>query len=398
MPVLNAAGIIGNCLQSIRRQDYPQDRIEILIGDAGSKDGTREVAQKYGALVFDDHGRNIEDGKRAALVHATGEYIIFIDADNEITHPDYVRLAVDALRENPNAFGVESYYLPSPKMTSFCAYLTHLLHISDPVAWMMSIKPVFLGVSESNPLTPALSPSGGEGARSASANGASLSSSTEERAGVRSRSEDLQVGRVSPASPDTGAVPTQQHGSTEGKRDACPTVERWTFPEGSLAYPVGSNGFVFRTAELDLVNAREQYSDTHTSVNLIQVTGKREWLRIHGRGVHHYYVATLGEFLKKRRRATCHFLDMQKEHGFSWTERKPRIPGWLACLLCATFIVPFFQTIVGLLRTRDLRWLWHPWASFFSALGVLWGVQTYWRSARDAKLIHKLQPRQTLKE
>jgi len=323
MPVLNAAGILENCLQSIRRQDYPQDRFEILVGDAGSRDGTREIASQYGALVFEDHGRNIEDGKRAALMHATGEYIVFIDADNEITHSDYVRLAVDALSKHPNAFGVESYYLPSPKMTSFCAYLTHLLHISDPVAWMMSIKPVFLG-----------------------------------------REDD---------------------------------VERWTFPEGSLAYPVGSNGFVFRKAELDLVKASEQYSDTHTSVRLIQATGKREWLRLRGRGVHHYYVATLGEFLKKRRRATCHFLDMQREYKFSWTERKPRLPGWAACAWCLSFIGPCFQMIAGLARTRDLRWLWHPWASWASVFGVIWGVQTYYFRSKDKKLIHALQPRQTLK-
>jgi glycosyltransferase involved in cell wall biosynthesis len=323
IPVLNAAGILENCLQSIRRQDYPRAQFEIIVGDAGSKDGTRELAKKSGALVVDDHGRNIEDGKRAALVHATGEYVVFIDADNEITHPDYIRHAVEALAQNPNAFGVESYYLPSPRMTSFCSYLTCLLHISDPVAWMMSIKPVFLGMK-------------GE-------------------------------------------------------------IETWTFPKNSLAYPVGSNGFVFRKSELDLVNAGENYSDTHTSVNLIQATGKREWLRVKGRGVHHYYVATLGEFLKKRRRATCHFLDMQKEHGFSWTERKPRIPGWLACFLCATFIFPVLLMFVELCKSRDARWLWHPWASFCSALGVLWGIQTYLFRAKDKKLIHSLQPRQGLK-
>jgi glycosyltransferase involved in cell wall biosynthesis len=322
IPALNAAGILENCLQSIRRQDYPQEKIEIIVGDAGSKDGTRELAKGFGALVVDDHGRNIEDGKRAALVHATGEYVVFIDADNEITHPDYIRRAVEALAVNPTAFGVESYYLPSPRMTSFCSYLTCLLHISDPVAWLMSIKPVFLGEK-------------GE-------------------------------------------------------------VETWTFPKNSLAYPVGSNGFVFRKSELDLVKASENYSDTHTSVNLIQATGKRDWLRIKGRGVHHYYVATLGEFLKKRRRATCHFLDMQQEHGFSWTERKPRIPGWLACFLCITVVVPFLQMLVALARTGDARWLWHPWASFNSALGVAWGLQTYKFAGKDKKLIHKLQPPQKL--
>ncbi|HEU5397527.1 MAG TPA: hypothetical protein VFV81_10180, partial [Verrucomicrobiae bacterium] len=173
-------------------------------------------------------------------------------------------------------------------------------------------------------------------------------------------------------------------------------VERWTFPRNSLAYPVGSNGFVFRKAELDLAGAGANYSDTHTSVTLIQKTGKREWLRIRGRGVHHYYVATLGEFLKKRRRAMCHFLDMQKVHGFSWTERKPRIPGWLASILCFTVVVPFFQMLVKLAQSRDSRWLWHPWASFFSALGVLWGMQTYAVAAKDKKLIHNLQPRQKL--
>src|SRR5688572_8681685 len=322
MPALNAGGIIENCLKSIRRQDYPQERIEILVGDAGSKDDTRELVAKYGGRCFDDKGRNIEDGKKAALIHATGDYVVFIDADNEITHPDYIRLAVDALNLTPSAFGVESYYLPSAKMTSFCAYLTHLLHISDPVAWMMSIKPVFVG------------------------------------------------------------------------RDG--DIERWRFPAASLAYPVGSNGFVFRRSELDLVNAREQYSDTHTSVRLIQATGKREWLRIRGRGVHHYYVAGIREFLKKRQRATCHFLDMTKEYGFSWTERKPRMPGWLACALASTFVVPLAQMAIGLIRSGDMRWLWHPWASFMSAWGVLTGWWIYRRRGNDKKLIHSLQPRQTL--
>src|ERR1700744_5127851 len=126
IPTLNAGGILGNCLQSIRRQEYPQDRIEILLGDAGSKDNTREIAKQFGAQVFDDNGRNIEDGKRAAFVHATGDYVVFIDADNEIAHSDFLRRAIDALSKNSSAYGLESYYLYTPRMNSFCAYLTCL--------------------------------------------------------------------------------------------------------------------------------------------------------------------------------------------------------------------------------------------------------------------------------
>jgi glycosyltransferase involved in cell wall biosynthesis len=51
IPVLNAAGILGNCLQSIRRQDYPQEKFEIIVGDAGSKDGTREELLRCMASV-----------------------------------------------------------------------------------------------------------------------------------------------------------------------------------------------------------------------------------------------------------------------------------------------------------------------------------------------------------
>ena len=128
-------------MSSIARQSYPRDRYEIILADAHSTDRTRDIAKKYGAIVLDDDGKNMEEGKRLALQHATGEFIVFVDADNEITHADYIELAVKALAANPQALGVESYYLPSPKMSSFCAYLTHLLHISDPIAWLMCANP-----------------------------------------------------------------------------------------------------------------------------------------------------------------------------------------------------------------------------------------------------------------
>ncbi len=134
IPTLNVEAILDNCLASIARQTYPRDRYEIILADAHSTDRTREIAKKFGAIILDDGGKNMEEGKRLALQSATGEFIVFVDADNEITHPDYIELAVKALAANPQALGVESYYLPSPKMSSFCTYITHLLHISDPIA------------------------------------------------------------------------------------------------------------------------------------------------------------------------------------------------------------------------------------------------------------------------
>jgi glycosyltransferase involved in cell wall biosynthesis len=72
MPTLNVEALLDNALSSIIRQTYPRDRYEIILADAHSTDRTREIAAKYGAIVLDDNGKNMEEGKRLALQHATG--------------------------------------------------------------------------------------------------------------------------------------------------------------------------------------------------------------------------------------------------------------------------------------------------------------------------------------
>jgi glycosyltransferase involved in cell wall biosynthesis len=201
MPTLNAEALLDNVLGSIARQNYPQDRIEIILADAHSTDRTRDIAKKYGALVLDDDGKNMEEGKRLALRHATGDYVLFVDADNEITQADYLQLAVQALQKNPQALGVEAYYLPSPKMSSFCAYITARLHISDPICWLMSSNPKLV--------------------------------------------------------------------EREGE------IERWVLPDGTYSYPLGANGFVYRRADLQSVQANDKFQDTHIALFLMK-NGKRE--------------------------------------------------------------------------------------------------------------------------
>src|SRR5271170_5599809 len=94
MPTLNVEALLDNVLSSITRQNFPREKIEIILADAHSKDRTRDIAKKFGAIVLDDNGKNMEEGKRLALQHATGEFIVFMDADNELTHPDFLALAV----------------------------------------------------------------------------------------------------------------------------------------------------------------------------------------------------------------------------------------------------------------------------------------------------------------
>ena len=126
-------------------------------------------------------------------------------------------------------------------------------------------------------------------------------------------------------------------------------------------------------------------------------SGQREWLRITGRGVHHYYIQGLWSFLKKRRRAMVHYFRVRSQSSTSWAGR-PAVPAWLAALYCSTFLGPVYHAVLGMVRDRDVRWLWHVPTCLASLLGVFWGFQTYRSRRHRERLIAELQPKQTLKK
>ena len=47
IPTLNSAKTLKDCLQSIEMQDYPKDRIEIIIADGGSTDSTLSIISEF---------------------------------------------------------------------------------------------------------------------------------------------------------------------------------------------------------------------------------------------------------------------------------------------------------------------------------------------------------------
>lgn len=77
---LNEAPRIASCIRSANFAD------EVLVVDAGSDDGTVEIAQAEGALVFrypDWKGFGVQRDR--LLKHASGDYIFFLDADEVIS-------------------------------------------------------------------------------------------------------------------------------------------------------------------------------------------------------------------------------------------------------------------------------------------------------------------------
>ncbi|HMN99021.1 MAG TPA: glycosyltransferase [Miltoncostaeaceae bacterium] len=91
IPTLNAASVLEPCLASLRAQDYPADRLEIVVADGGSRDATRAVAARAGAVIVENVLRTGEAGKAAAAAAATGDVLAFVDSDNILPDPSWLR-------------------------------------------------------------------------------------------------------------------------------------------------------------------------------------------------------------------------------------------------------------------------------------------------------------------
>lgn len=83
VPVLNEAKSIDRCLESIRAQTYPRDRLEILVVDGGSSDATVARVEEHGAqdsrirLLQNQEG-GTASGLNVGIGAATGELIAYV--------------------------------------------------------------------------------------------------------------------------------------------------------------------------------------------------------------------------------------------------------------------------------------------------------------------------------
>jgi len=68
---------------------------EIIVVDTGSQDETKNIARKYHAKIVDvDWEDDFSKARNAGLRHATGDYILCLDADEYIDPRDRIKLAI----------------------------------------------------------------------------------------------------------------------------------------------------------------------------------------------------------------------------------------------------------------------------------------------------------------
>lgn len=89
IPVYNAEVFLERCLSSVFNQDLVASIYEVIVINDGSKDRSKEIIldfqSKHPNLVFiDQENQGVSAARNAGLDVAKGEYITFVDSDDEI--------------------------------------------------------------------------------------------------------------------------------------------------------------------------------------------------------------------------------------------------------------------------------------------------------------------------
>ena len=89
VPAKNEAVVVGRCLKALLDVDYPKDKLEVIVVDGGSSDGTDEICRGFAEahpgifrVIREDASRGKPAALNLALPFVSGEVVGVFDADS----------------------------------------------------------------------------------------------------------------------------------------------------------------------------------------------------------------------------------------------------------------------------------------------------------------------------
>lgn len=103
MPAYNSDATICVTLDSLINQQLPPDEI-IVVDDHSTTPVSEILGNRYPEVrvIRHDTNKGVHHARNTGFAEATGEFIYFLDAD-DILCPEYMKVTVRALEENPSA-------------------------------------------------------------------------------------------------------------------------------------------------------------------------------------------------------------------------------------------------------------------------------------------------------
>lgn len=112
VPVYNGEKHLRQCVESIMAQDY--QNLEIILINDGSKDGTALICEQLRAqdsrvrVIHKRQNEGLGAGRNTAIEVATGDYLVFVDADDWID-PNHVSDLYDLMQRTGSDVAISNF-------------------------------------------------------------------------------------------------------------------------------------------------------------------------------------------------------------------------------------------------------------------------------------------------
>ncbi|MCS6955736.1 MAG: glycosyltransferase family 2 protein [Candidatus Calescibacterium sp.] len=116
---LDSQETLPRVLDSIHKQTFPLNKIEILVVDAGSKDKTIDIAKQYGCRIIPNPKVLPAYAKYIGYKEAKGRYVMYLDSDEVIASERSIQRKIDVFLQNPSVHAVTGSGYISPSEYSF---------------------------------------------------------------------------------------------------------------------------------------------------------------------------------------------------------------------------------------------------------------------------------------
>jgi len=295
-------------LRSISAQDYPAEKVEIIMVDAGSTDTTLEIASRTGVTkILPNPLKTGEAGKAVGIDAASGEIIALIDSDNVLDGTDWLSKMVLPF-DNPDIAWTECYALTYRPEDSALDRYCSLLGMNDPIH-------LFLG------------------------NYDRLSTLTGKWTGLPVAATDR--GDYYEVILDKETIPT-----------------------------MGANGCLIRKEAVSSVDYKPYYFDIDVTYQLVCNGYNR--IGVVKKGIVHLYCPDLRTFARKQRRRISDFLHYKKRGTRKYPHQRyfwGYVKFVASCILVFPLLV---QSLLGYARKNDSAWFIHPVACWLTLIIYSW--------------------------
>jgi len=133
---LNNQRSLNECLQRIKDQDYPKDKIEYLAVDGGSTDQTVALFKKFNFRVITSPiPKNAEAQRAVGLKAASHNLIVSIDADNYLPTRRWLRQMIRPFQDDPSVVHANTMYYGYRRHDNLFNRYVGLFGNADPIVF-----------------------------------------------------------------------------------------------------------------------------------------------------------------------------------------------------------------------------------------------------------------------